>query len=80
MSGDLTGKFNYSSLIRTLKDNGVQNATLAANVIPRAIFFFLSGMILFWKELFFTAACFGFFRESEYAELILLNFIEFPNR
>lgn len=35
MSGDLTGKFNYSSLIRTLKDNGVQNATLAAKKVGR---------------------------------------------
>ena len=35
MSGDLTGKFNYSSLIRTLKDNGVQNATLAAKRVGR---------------------------------------------
>lgn len=35
MSGDLTGKFNYSSLIRTLKDNGVQAATLAAKRVGR---------------------------------------------
>ena len=35
MSGDLTGKFNYSSLIRTLKANGVQNATLAAKRVER---------------------------------------------
>ena len=35
MSGDLTGKFNYSSLIRTLKDNGVQNATIAAKRVGR---------------------------------------------
>lgn len=35
MSGDLTGKFNYSSLIRTLKDNGVQNATVAAKRVGR---------------------------------------------
>ncbi len=35
MSGDLTGKFNYSSLIRTLKDNGVQAVTLAAKRVGR---------------------------------------------
>lgn len=35
MSGDLTGKFNYSSLIRTLKDHGVQNAVSAAKKVGR---------------------------------------------
>lgn len=35
MSGDLTGKFNYSSLIRTLKDNGIQNATITARKVGR---------------------------------------------
>ena len=33
MSGDLTGKFNYTSLIQTLQDNGVNNTTSAARKV-----------------------------------------------
>ncbi len=35
MSGDLTGNFDYRSLINTLRDNGVQNTTSAAKKVGR---------------------------------------------